>query len=221
MKEIMPKFNSKKSTYEEPSNPGVENNINKVMYSMEDNVIEIIEKLRNSIENQKYASILGIDSSGRVPALLMKKVIEGIYDKNRSKSKIGIHFLNGFRNKEAVMEQLKEFFRQESYQDIKENNKKVLIVDDVLVSGSSVKPILEALRDAKIDFDLAVMSYSDSEVENPTYTKEDIKYIEKKLGTRVYYGEFGGISEVYGKKQMSGVKQSNEHILHAIPLRKQ
>lgn len=224
MKEKMPYFNSEEKTYREPATKlnhysSIENNIDDIMSSMEDDVSQIVEKLRNSIENKEYASILGIDSSGRVPALLMNKVINGIYQKDNSSSKVDIQFISGFRNKDLVEKnKLQEFFTQKLYLDIKANNKKILIVDDVLASGSSVKTIIEVLRDAKIDFDLAVMSYEDSDVPNPTRDNEkDIKHIEGYLGTPVYYGEYGGVSSIYGKPQMSGVKKTINS-LHSISL---
>ncbi len=93
-------------------------------------------KLRTDIESGAIGSIIGIDGSGRVAALLAREVIRIVYEHKGLKS-AQTRFFAGRADWEAIREHLKD--------NPLEKDRKVLVVDDTLATGNSVKPIIQAL----------------------------------------------------------------------------
>src|SRR6266481_1025314 len=92
-------------------------------------------KLRTDIESGAIGSIIGIDGSGRVAALLAREVIRIVYEHKGLKS-AQTRFFAGRADWEAIREHLKD--------NPLEKDRKVLVVDDTLATGNSVKPIIQA-----------------------------------------------------------------------------
>lgn len=98
---------------------------------------------------------------------------------------------------------------------------KILIVDDVIASRGLLELIVRALQDLGLSYEIATLSFDDSEVINATYKPEiDIKQLEDKLGSEIIYGEYVGISSLYGSRQMIGVHKSPASVF-SQPLRKE
>ncbi len=194
-----------------------ERDVNIIMENVKVDSGRVLEKIRSEIDNHQYGAILGIDGGGRVPALVLGKTINNIYE-SRKQEKIKTFFLAGLRSLGAYgkegekLEQLKEYFGNETFQTIKNKNEKILIVEDVVVSGESLKLILNTLQSLQLQYEIATQSFFDSSIENNTYSEGDITEMEEKLGSKIHYGEYGGISKLYGSKQMQGVHKSPDNL---------
>lgn len=143
-----------------------------------------------NIEKGEYDLVIGIDSSGRIPALIIDKFINHIYSK-KGYSLPGARFIAGKVGREAAKKRIQEW----------NPRKKVLIVEDTIVTGNSVKFLCQALVELKISFDIAAVGnwgvYSD--------TAELEEEIKEKLGVeKIYFGTTEPPS-IYSKKDLSGV----------------
>jgi len=214
----------KEIKYTEKSDPGEERDVNLIMETVKIDSQRILEKIRNSIDNHKYGAILGIDGGGRVPALILGKTINNIYASKREE-KIKTFFITGSRSLNIYgkdtekIKQLTSYFKQNSFEGIKNKDGKVLIVEDVVASGASLKLIVQVLQDLKLQYDITTLSFDDSRLINNNNKEKDIVEIEKKLGSKIHYGEYGGVSKLYGSKQMQGVHKSPD-LLFSKPLGK-
>lgn len=212
-------------TYIEKNDPINERNVDIIMDSVKTDLSVILEKMRTSIDNHSYGCIFGIDGGGRIPALTLRKTLNHIYLHNHQ-DKIETFFVSGSRaslpeNTPGEKEfELKNLLKKEIFQKIKSRNEKILLVEDVVVSGESLKLIIKIMKELDISYEIATLSFGDSEIINPTYKEEtDIKQLEDKLGSKILCGEYGSISKLYGSKQMSGVHKK-QNILFSKPIGK-
>jgi len=204
----------KELIYREPSNPSKEININKVMESMRLDLQNILEKIKTSVDSHLYGIIIGIDGSGRIPALVLSKTLNLIYQ-SKKEQELETLFISGSRSldlydKTKKENGLKKFFQQEKFNLNKLNGKKILIVDDIVDSGNSLELIAKTLKELELPYEIAV-SVLESREDNSNPEKDE-KRLEDKLGSKIIYGEYGPVSEVYGTKQMSGVHKSPDFI---------
>lgn len=213
--EKMPKFNKKDKIYQESGNAEIVN-IDNVLNELQSQAEKILDKIAEKIRNQNYGMVLGVDAGGRLPSLLIGKAINKVYGSNRQE-KIDINFIAGHKNENFVGD-LNSYFSGPMFQSIKQNKKEVLLVDDVVESGNSIKPVIEALNNQGIPFEFVTLSVSDNVYHSPSYDKKlTMGSIQEYLDTDVIYGDFGVISSVYGKPQMVGVKK-NRNSLHSISI---
>ncbi len=211
----------KELKYIEKGNPGVEKNVDQIMQSVKVDLGIILEKIRNSIDSHKYGITLGVDSGGRVPALTLSKTINNIYD-SRGQEKMETYFIAGSRNlhqykatdKDIEME---KFFMQSVFQKVRDRREKVLIVDDVVATGDSLELITTTLKKLNLPYEIATLSFDDSKLKNNTYSPTDIEEVEDRLGSNIVFGEYGGVSKLYGSNQMQGVHKSPDE-LYSKPL---
>jgi hypothetical protein len=168
----------------------------------------IVKKLYPKIAAGEYGLIFGDDASGRIPALLLNEIIQGVYQEFGHKNP-DIRFLAGSKDLEGgEKNQKKETISQylESLQKKNPENfqKKVLIATDVIATGVSLDPLIEVLKEKSIDFDVASVG---------DVTTEDV---ESKWGTEVYFGA-SGLPKIFGLGSLSGVeKKTNELFSHRI-----
>jgi|GEM_PF-2520348 len=199
-------------------------NIDEVFRDLEDDVINLLEKLKEKILHHEYGAVLGVDSSGRVPALLVGETINKIYEHNQQ-SRIPEFFITGFsktQNLENKYQELLNFLDKDEFKKQCKNNKRILVIDDTIALGNSIKPVIDAIKEKEYIFDIGLFSVDDAvhglEYDQDKYKESIIKKIEEKVETPINYGSFGCISEIYGKRQMIGVHKDPES-LHAKPLR--
>lgn len=141
-----------------------------------------------------YDSIVSDDTSGRLISLIFRNII----DRKRSKNE---------------KEPIKAFFvgslddRKELFQDFLKKNKdnlgRTLLVTEFIKTGESIKPIAEALKEEKIDFDLGAVSVAgvlgDTELYPPV------------IRDHLYFGGMNDSgSGFHGLQALSGVEKSME-----------
>jgi hypothetical protein len=144
---------------------------------------KILKQIAPKIEAGEYRLIIGDESSGRIPALLFSKIINGMYDERgflhpSVKFLAGSRFLKG-AEKEAKKADIARFFDRIKISQIVERGTRALVVTDTIASGASLDPLIETLKENGVELD--VVSVGDE-----TYND-----MEKKWGENVYYGMRG------------------------------
>jgi len=128
--------------------------------------IEALARLVIKLERDlpTYDTILSDDVSGRLPSLLLRKII----DKVRSKNNLGpvkTYFLAAGRYaKSEKRESIKKFLT-----DKRNAIGKALLVTEYIQSGEGIAWVMNSLQEAEINFDVASVS---SSLENEFYIKE-------------------------------------------------
>lgn len=77
--------------YRESRDLGRERNVDEIMELVRLNLKKVMEKKRDSIGSHTYGAIMGTDSGGRIPALVLRKTLNSIYA-SRGQDNIGAVF---------------------------------------------------------------------------------------------------------------------------------
>jgi adenine/guanine phosphoribosyltransferase-like PRPP-binding protein len=163
----------------------------------------IIKQIKERIIAEEYGMVLGIDASGRVPALLIAEVIKTVHH-------IDVRFVAGNRLTNAstsitqqIEYDLKEYLSSEAFSGVHKMGKKILIVDDTIVTGGSINKICDTLTLLDIKYDIVALN-SMLEVQLEGEVPGNI--IDKVTST------WNGVSDMYNKQGMSGVVKSKDKI---------
>jgi len=107
----------------------------KEIAELEAPIFKIFKEILPTLEKGEYDLIIGIDASGRIPTLIIDKLVNYVYTKN-SQEFPKTRFLAGSGSKEDAEEYIKTW----------DPRKKVLIVEDTILTGTSVKFLTEVLN---------------------------------------------------------------------------
>lgn len=154
----------------------------------------LLKEMLGNIEKGEYDLIIGIDSSGRIPTLIVSKFIRHIYS-NKGLPPQDTRFVAGNISKENAEEKIKEWNPQ----------KKVLIIEDTISTGDSIRFLCQALRELKISFDIATVGnlgvYSD--------TSELTERLKDTLGVKHIYFGTAKSPNIYTRRYLSGVQKEH------------
>lgn len=176
------------------------------VYRLEKPIQVLLEKIIGSIERGDYELIIGADASGRVPAIIFSKFINRVYQKKGYQSPKTI-FLAGagmsLKNKqEPDFVTYKKGMASKYIEQF--NHKRVLIVEDTIVKGSSIHFLGEILKEKGIPFDVvSVSSYN---------TAEELEEARSYLGADGLYVGTERSSGIYGSRHLSGVIKEREQV---------
>lgn len=194
----------------EPVNPRVE--------TLEMPLRKILLALKERLNNGEVNLLIGDDASGRSPALIIKKVVDEVYEE-KNIPKPGLIFIAGGETIQSEDESLDEIpeINQERVKKIKlhleklinqgliaekSNNlhKTVLIITEGMFSGYGLRELIQALR--KIGLPTEVVS---------VYVPSDASAaeFEDRLGVKIYHGttDAGLIVALHEDKTASGVSK--------------
>lgn len=198
----METFGTTHNTYKE--NPwNKETNIAEVMNDVKERLRPILQELKSDVEANKIGMILGIDGGGRVPALLLARVL-------KYKASIETRFVTGNKNvdNEDKIKRLEELIGHFSTDEFKGQlgDREVIIMDDIVASGHSVDLTCQALKRVGIKYRICALAKEASQLSS------DISEIEEFLDAKVIVGNTGTplddeYPEIYGKHKMAGVKK--------------
>ncbi|MDE1970662.1 MAG: hypothetical protein KGI50_03755 [Patescibacteria group bacterium] len=172
---------------------------------------KLLEQLRPYLEKGEYQLIVGDDTSGRIPTLIFRRVIQAIYEEKGYPSPKTI-FLVGrrpainYKKQDMTIEYVKHILPELKKSQKSTNTPlKALIVTEAVASGNSVEFLSELLRGAGIMSDVAALGRDDP--------ARSVQYFENKLGGgRFFYGE-DGTPSIFHKSYLSGVtKESRDQI---------
>jgi len=175
----------------------------RVMYDLKERIKPIVETLKEGIENDQYGMVLGVDASGRVPALVLARLIQ--YKRN-----IEIRFVTGNKNVDnedslVRLDELKGHFSTEEFRG-QLGDREVLIVDDIIASGFSLELICRALKEVSLRYKVIGLAHEKSK------TSASKEAVMERLEADILIGgegdQFSGeYPEIYGKHQMAGIKK--------------
>jgi adenine/guanine phosphoribosyltransferase-like PRPP-binding protein len=174
-------------------------------------VSRILEALRSELERGTYPLIIGIDDSGRIPALLIAETLTRIYEKlGIPKPQILFFPSYGTLPKAEQVsigrlqaEKLQQFLAQ---RNIILKDKKALIVDDALKTGKSITQIVLELDKMGVNMDIAVIGLIQQENQVLMDTVKDPAPQASEI--RVVFGQSGN-SGLYRQKQLGGTRKTN------------
>ncbi len=179
---------------------------------LENYMFRLTEKLKENIDNDEYDTLIGDDASGRIPTLVLREVI----NERRKETHPGEEIENittkfiaggkGHSWNDEKRENLKPILEKIK----KDIQHKALVVTEHM-HHSGVAKMTEALNEAGINFDLAVLSSLHSKEE---HIKDNPILGEK----RIYIGEEdAGAPNIYAESSFSGVRK--EHSWDALASR--
>lgn len=173
---------------------------------MERGSLALMDKLRGEIEKNRVGTIIGIDKSGRLPALLVHLVIKNIYAKHGYEMP-KIYFFRGKLNySDGSLPMLSQAIKQAKIR----KDRGILIVDDIYNTGESIEPFMDTFNEMGHETILAVLNVSG--------TPESMqgKY------PRSYYGLAGDEMEdwYFYNQSLTGVGYlEDDGGVHAVPWR--
>lgn len=149
----------------------------------------ILEKMLPNIERGDYDLIIGIDASGRIPTLIMDKFIKYVYAQ-KSYPMPNTRFLAGSASFLGDLEKQIENWNPK---------KKVLIVEDTIVTGYSVRNLAKVLKEWGVTFDIASM-VNFGTLSNLLDSKSVLK------AEHIYSGG-NDVVDIYAARHLSGVEK--------------
>lgn len=117
----------------------------------------ILEQMRSQIANHEYGIIIGDDTSGRIPTLILSRVINSIYNFQGENPAI-VTFAQGSSDKDyyyAMATHLIEKTRR--FREKNEKKEKALLVTEFLGKGECVNTFIEILKNMKVTTDVAAV----------------------------------------------------------------
>lgn len=184
----------------------------KEIAELEESLRQILEELRPHLEKNEYRLIVGDDASGRIPTLIMRKVIDEIYGKlGYLKPRIlfvagGVSpFLKlGERKMKKMSLLLKEkiLSRFDSGEDVK-----ALLVTDTISTGSTLEMFRKVFGSVGLSFDVAAVGM-DASWRDPEETKQMYK---NNFGIEIFWGG-EDVPPLYYNKDLSGVEKQPEDV---------
>lgn len=188
----------------------------KEIAELEEPMKNILWQMERRIESGEYPVILGVDKSGRLPAILFREVLT-IFYKEKGFPPPEIFPFAGYKfkipaQKEKIIQDFKNHIGKGRAIELLKD-KKILVVDDTLLTGEHLRPYMKALKELNINFEIAIINLLRSpKFAPPTVviepTKEDF---EKDLGGNIFLGK-KSISNllIWENRRLSGFKKSPE-----------
>ncbi|MBI2062414.1 MAG: phosphoribosyltransferase [Candidatus Yanofskybacteria bacterium] len=154
---------------------------------------KILEQMLESLEKGEYDLIIGIDASGRIPTLIVDKFVSRVYQNKGYELPI-FRFIAGSIRKEDAVSKVKEW----------NPHRRVLIVEDTINTGDSVRSLSKALGESGISFDVIAVG---TLLPRRIFDKKRIERLTKDLGAKNIYVGSEEAPRIYGQKHISGVQK--------------
>lgn len=125
-----------------------EEQIKEYIKSFKEPALEVCSQLREHFIAGRYSSIFGVDTSGRLPAVLVHRFAKAVASKY-GLPPVPCHFMPPSMESEREKE-ITEILQNET------NEKHVLVVDDTIMKAKSLLRATSVFRDTNTPFDIAV-----------------------------------------------------------------
>lgn len=121
----------------------------------------INKQIYESIKNNEYDTVIAEDASGRIPGLIMYEFFKKVAEKE-NKPIPQIYFMAGSFNAKNIENKRKitnEYIKDTA---LKNHNldKKILVVTEYIMTGNSLKPITDGLKEQNINYDILTLGLS-------------------------------------------------------------
>jgi len=168
-------------------------------------VIVLLKKMRQKIENGEYTAILGIDWSGRLPALLFAEILKNIYQLIGINKEIKQYFVAWNRNpNRQYINQFGGTIDKKTDNPYTFLKERCLVVDDWFFSGETLEKISKSLS-GKIPFDIVALHLAQSWSES--YDMERMKQVLKN--NFAYWLHWK--PDYYGKNNLHGLAKNRKY----------
>mgnify|MGYP001561084624 CR=1 FL=1 len=220
----------RESTIEEPhteahveESPRPERKMHPEIAELEEPIQKLLEQLRERIDRGDYQLIIGDDASGRIPARIMHQALQEIY-KEKGLKEPDIRFFAGsggsdirpsYEDCDKKTHDIAEYLSRyaaglPTYKDApqkasfpEKTMRRALIVTDTIVTGDSLVPIVNALKNNGIAYDIAAIG-------RYGYTRQD----EKLLGSpenKIFHAQ-SHVPAIDQARHISGVYKRTEDV---------
>jgi adenine/guanine phosphoribosyltransferase-like PRPP-binding protein len=170
----------------------------------------IMEKLSPALESGEIQLIVGDDASGRIPTAIFRKIFDLAY-KERGFTTPETRFIAGSRElqgeeKQTKKEKIAEYLervKKDVEKKFRQPLKNALIVTDIIHTGKSLDPLIEALNEMGVR--ITIVSIGIFSGQRKLGEKED------RWHAQVFCGGFGTPS-VYGELSNAGVSKKTEDL---------
>lgn len=167
------------------------------MLGVKEKIKTVLVKLKERIDNNEFGMV-GVDGSGRVPALLLSQAIKYHID-IETRFIAGSRWVNGDEHKQRI-DELVDYFSNPLFQNGL-SGRKIIVCDDVIATGESIELICKALQKSQIPYEVVSLS-----MQRGLYSEDELKNI---AGSSIVYAD-NNVPVSYNKPQMAGVKKSSE-----------
>lgn len=178
-------------------------------------VVESFAKLAIALKDRIYTydSIISDDASGRIPSLVLWRLINNLREARHMEPIRGYFVASGRHDNKNKYKAIRDYFNKKKLQF----GKKALVVTEYIVTGGSIRDLSKQLDAAKINFDVAALSISPryesrqgylSKIKNKFFNEARNRFIgsESHVGMKFY--------QVY---RLSGViKKANSESPHPM-----
>ncbi len=155
-------------------------------FSIMNNISEIFSnpEFKKSIESGKYNLLIADDASGRIPALIFRKIINEIYNENQLQSP-KVLFIPGQRlsSDQNISKKISDHINK--YLEnvhLPQTETKSLVITNTISSGKTLEVLSDALTKSGIDCDIVATS-----LEVPhTKTLKRKEELEDSIGRKIY-----------------------------------
>ncbi len=161
----------------------------------------MLGQLAPNINTGTYTVILGEDVSGRIPALIIRRVINEIYQR-LGFPPLTTFFFAGYKSvslqttERETKKQFEDLVRRNNFPK-KTSTEKALVVTDVVKNGDHLCHYLDVLNDLGINFDVATIGFYE-------YGK---RFLENELRVMVYGGRMNYTPLLWYNKGLQGVRK--------------
>lgn len=128
--------------------------------------VSLVERLKEKIERAEYDSLISDEIGGRIPTLVLRKIIK----KRRPDARPGTYFISGGRylpgssgsEQKAVNEEAEKYSELAQHMhDITRDTRRALIVTQIISKGGTVSKLTQLLKEAGVhDVDVAALRQS-------------------------------------------------------------
>lgn len=174
--------------------------------SLEKPMTVIVDQLKPNLESAAYSLIIGDDTSGRLPALVLHQVADVVYERH-GLPKMPTVFIQAGRNieDEEVRRQVEGL--KAKYAS-KTEGKKALLVTDYVRSGGTMQRLTELFSQNGINFDVATLDMDEPE---ETYRQRGVF----SPNTTVFSGNPDANTnhdrpEIWSKPTLTGLKRAKK-----------
>lgn len=127
----------------------------KVVPQLTASMATLLDQMKEYIRNDEYGFIVGDDTSGRVPTLLIAKAINA-YRTELNLKKLPVVFIEGTK-RPHTKEQIQSFTARARFLNGIPAGKRALIVTERVGGGNNVRSIMERVRDLGFATDVATL----------------------------------------------------------------
>ncbi len=149
--------------------------------SFKEPALNICRQLQEAFSTGRYSHIFGVDTSGRIPALMVYEVAKAVAQKQGVDAP-ACRFLPPtptIERKAQIIEQLKS----------QALNKPILFVDDTIRKGTSITDATEIARTLEIPFDVAIFVAYNLDAEHIAKHQEYIAAENVYIGMKDYISD--------------------------------